>query len=444
MDLFIVKDGIIVNEGVAHGGDLLVRNGRIEKVGGVIDKKGAKEVIAEGKYVLPGIIDDQVHFRDPGLNQKASIVTESIAAAMGGVTSFMDMPNTKPATLTVDLLEEKYQLAKKTSTINYSFYMGTSNDNLDEVLKVDTEKVCGVKIFMGASTGNLLVDDEQALEGFFSQSPALIATHCEDEATIQKNKLLFAEKYGEDQAPYMHPLIRSTHSCILSSRKAVVLAKKYNTRLHVLHLSTADEMGLFENKLPLSEKRITAEACVHHLYFSDEDYKQLGNRLVCNPAVKTAADREGIWKALMDDRLDIIATDHAPHTLEEKELPYGIAPSGLPLVQHSLNMMLSHMQAGRISIEKIVEKMCHAPAICFKIKERGYLSEGYYADFSLVDMNKSWKVEPDNIAYKCGWSPLEGVEFMGKVTDTFVNGLGVFRDCRITGTKSAERLLFNN
>ncbi len=442
MNTILIKNGKIVNENKIFEGDIFIKNGKIELIAGNIDKKADKEIDASGKFILPGIIDDQVHFREPGQEYKADIASESMAALSGGVTSFMDMPNNNPPIFTQEALENKYDIAKNSSAINYSFYMGASNDNLDEILKTDTENVCGVKIFMGSSTGNLLVDDEKTLENIFSQSPALIATHCEDESTIINNNKYYFEKYGDDITAEYHPKIRSDKACYLSSSFAVELAKKHNTRLHVLHLTTAMEMPLFRNDIPLANKRITAEVCVHHLYFDDSYYPKLGNKIKCNPAIKSQNDKNTLWQALMDDRLDVIATDHAPHTFEEKNRRYKEAPSGLPLVQHSLNIMLDFYQRNMISLEKIIEKMCHNPAIAFKIKNRGFIREGYWADIVILDPDKVWKVEKDNILYKCKWSPLENKRFKGQVETVLVNGKIALDNGSFKDIKAGKRLEF--
>ena len=391
---------------------------------------------------MPGIIDDQVHFREPGLTHKANIYTESRAAVAGGVTSFMEMPNTKPAALTQELLQDKYDIASKTSLANYSFFMGAANDNLEEVLKTNPVNVCGIKAFMGSSTGNMLVDDPLTLEGLFSRTPMLIATHCEDETTIRNNTEIFRKKYGEDIPVSMHPEIRSVEACWLSSSLAVDLAKKHDSRLHILHISTRDELDLFTNTLPLEEKKITAEVCVHHLYFNSDNYKSLGSLIKCNPAIKSREHQEALFPTLLDNRLDIIATDHAPHTWEEKQGNYFSAPSGLPLVQHSLNIMLGFYKKGMISLERIVEKMCHAPAICFQIDKRGYLDEGNWADVVIFDPAQKQVIDKSDLHYKCGWSPIEGMEIQGRVEQVIVSGHlaydnGVFRE-----GKSGERLLF--
>lgn len=424
MDLqdLLIKDAQIVNSGKIISGDVLIRRGRFEKIGGIIDAPGATILPASGKHLLPGVIDDQVHFREPGLTHKADIWHESRAAVAGGVCSFMEMPNTRPPALTQELLEAKFQVAAQRSQANYSFFMGVSNDNLDEVLRTDPARVCGIKVFMGSSTGNMLVDSPSTLERLFAQSPALIAVHCEDEATVRNNEAAFMTAYGEDIPVHFHPDIRSVKACLLSSSMAVDLAKRFDTRLHILHITTAEETALFRNDIPLRQKRITSEVCVHHLYFNSSDYDRLGALIKCNPAIKEERHRRALWEALLDDRLDIIATDHAPHTLEEKHNTYFYAPSGLPLVQHPLLLMLDFYHRGEIRLEKIVEKMCHAPAECFQMKERGYLKEGYWADAVLVDLEQETKVEPGGLYYKCGWSPFEGKTFKGRIESTIVSG----------------------
>ena len=440
----LLKGATIVNEGKSFVGDVLIHNHRIEKIETDITPTPDMEVLdLNGKFLLPGCIDDQVHFREPGLTHKGSILSESRAAVAGGITSFMEMPNTVPNALTQVLLEDKYTIAQHNSPANYSFFMGASNDNLEEVLKTDEKNVCGVKIFMGSSTGNMLVDNETTLNNLFSQVPLLIATHCEDEATIRKNTEIYKEKYGENIPISAHPLIRSEEACYLSSSMAVALAKKHNTRLHILHISTAKEVGLFDNKTPLANKRITAEACVHHLWFSDKNYIEKGNFIKWNPAVKTEQDRDGIWKGLLDNHIDIIATDHAPHTLDEKSQTYLKAPSGGPLVQHALLAMLEKVKEGVLSIEKVVEKMAHAPAICFQLAERGFIREGYYADLVVVDPSQTVKVDKSNILYACGWSPFEGFTFSNKITGTFVNGNLVWDGSAICSEEKGMRLLFN-
>ena len=403
----ILKGGTIINRGKSFVSDILIDKGRIRLVAPSIHRKNATEINVEGKWVIPGIIDDQVHFREPGLTHKADIGTESRAAVAGGTTTFMEMPNTVPSALTQSLLQDKYDIAKKTAFCNYSFFMGAGNDNIEEVLKTDKSMICGVKIFMGSSTGNMLVDNRETLESLFSKVDMLIATHCEDEATIRNNMRIFEERYGDKLNANHHPQIRNVEGCYLSSSMAVEMAKKYNTRLHILHISTAKELDLFDNTIPLQNKRITSEVCVHHMHFSADDYDRLGNNIKCNPAIKSIENQQALLPALLDDRLDIIATDHAPHTIEEKSSPYMSAPSGLPLVQHSLNVMLNMVEEGKITKEKVVEKMCHAPAECFQIKDRGYVEEGNYADLAIVDPSMTWTIGKENILYKCGWSPLE-------------------------------------
>jgi dihydroorotase len=429
MQNYLFKHISVVNENNISEKDVYIKNGRIERIGnGFSVKEKVTEINGEGKHLFPGAIDDQVHFREPGLTHKANIYTESKAAVAGGVTSFMEMPNTIPNALTEDLLEEKYLIAEHNSLANYSFFMGVSNTNADEVLKMNKRKsdVCGVKIFMGSSTGNMLVDSEPALHKIFSESELLIATHCEDEKIIKENyKNLKSIK--PILAPSDHPMIRDENACYTSSSFAVSLAKKYNSRLHILHITTAKELELFTNKIPLKEKRITAEVCVHHLHFTADDYERLGYLIKCNPAIKESKNKEALWKGLLDNRLDVIATDHAPHTLEEKQPPYEHAHSGLPLVQHSLLMMLHYYKEGKISLEKIAEKMSHAVADCFKIKDRGYIREGYFADLVVVDLKEKTTVTKESLLYKCGWSPLEGFTFPAEITHTFVNGNCVYK-----------------
>lgn len=439
----LIKDARIVNRGRIVEGDVWIRGGRFEKVGGTIAAPGATELIANGKYLIPGIIDDQVHFREPGLTHKADIYAESRAAVAGGVTSFMEMPNTKPPATTQELLQDKYDIAARTSIANYSFFMGAANDNLDEVLKTNPQDVCGVKVFMGSSTGNMLVDRTATLEALFSQVPMLIATHCEDERIIKANEASFLAGYGEDVPISCHPEIRSEKACYASSSAAVELAQRYGTRLHILHLSTEEELSLFRNDIPLEEKRITAEVCVHHLYFNSRDYEELGTLIKCNPAIKAARHQEALWEALLDNRLDIIATDHAPHTLAEKHQTYFLAPSGVPLIQHSLNMMLAYYQQGRISLERIVEKMCHAPAVCFQLQDRGYIEEGKWADAAILNLDTTWTVTPETLFSKCGWSPFNGKNFQGKVETTLVNGNIVYQDGEIREGLQGMRLTFN-
>jgi dihydroorotase len=444
MSTTIIKNASIVNEGKIIEGDLLICNQRIEKIGGIIENKNAKEINGENKFVLPGVIDDQVHFREPGLTHKANIHTESCAAVAGGTTSFMEMPNTKPAATTHELLEDKYQIAANSSPANYSFFMGTSNENTEEVLKTNDlrDRVCGIKIFMGSSTGNMLVDNVLTLDKIFKESALLIATHCEDERIIKSN----LEKMKSVKAILTtadHPIIRNTDACFESSFLAIQLAKKYNTRLHILHISTAKELQLFSNMLPLQEKRITSEVCIHHLHFTADDYERLGNKIKCNPAIKSADNKAALWEALLDDRLDIIATDHAPHTFQEKEESYEHAHAGLPLVQHSLQLMLHYVKQGRITMEKVVEKMSHAPAICFQIAERGFIRENYYADLAIVDMNQAHTISKNNILYKCGWSPLEGFTMPASIHKTIVNGEIVYENETVHEDKRGMRLLFN-
>ncbi|MGV3765439.1 MAG: dihydroorotase [Chitinophagaceae bacterium] len=438
MQNYLIKNIQVVNEGLVQVNDVLIAGGRIEKIAPQISSDVAVEINGEGKFLLPGAIDDQVHFREPGLTHKATIGSEAKAAVAGGVTSFMEMPNTIPNALTIELLEDKYKIAAQTSLANYSFFMGTANNNADEVLKVNDRKkdICGVKIFMGSSTGNMLVDNYVTLNKVFSESEVLIATHCEDEKIIKANyEKRIAEKPELDASD--HPIIRDAEACFESSLTAIQFAKKYNSRLHILHISTAKELALFSNMLPLKEKRITAEVCVHHLHFTADDYAQLGYQIKCNPAIKAPENKAALWEALLDDRLDVIATDHAPHTLTEKgyvrneagmlvptpENPgYQHAHSGLPLVQHSLPLMLHYVKEGRITLEKVVEKMSHAVAECFQIANRGYIREGYMADLVIVDMNAPYTINTDNILYQCGWSPMEGTSLPASVTHTFVNG----------------------
>ncbi|HBK89573.1 MAG TPA: dihydroorotase [Cytophagales bacterium] len=434
----------IVNEGKVVEGDVLIHGQRIEKIGKHLTDPAERVIDADGKFLFPGFIDDQVHFREPGLTHKGTIFTESRAAVAGGITSYMEMPNTAPPTFTQDLLEQKYAVAANDSLANFSFFMGASNDNLDEVLRTDLNQVCGLKIFMGSSTGNLLVDDPRVLEGFFSRFPGLIATHCEDEATIRNNMEKFREQYGEQVPIECHPLIRSAEGCYASSSMAVALARTHGTRLHVLHISTARETELFDNSIPLHEKKITAEACIHHLWFSDQDYKRLGTDIKWNPAIKTGHDRALIWKALLDDRIDVIATDHAPHTMEEKAQSYFKAPSGGPLVQHSLVALMEKYHQGMISVEEIVRKAAHHPAILFRINDRGFIREGYFADLVLVDPNKSWTVHKSNILAKCGWSPFEGQTFKSAITQTFVSGHLAYENDQIIEGYAGHRLTFRN
>ncbi len=445
MSTYLIKNTCIVSDNKNTYGDLLIKNKRIEKIAPSIETNyDVIEIDGSNKFLLPGCIDDQVHFREPGLTHKANIYIESKAAVAGGVTSFMEMPNTNPPAFTQELLEDKYSIASNTSLANYSFYMGTANDNLEEVLKTNKKKreICGVKIFMGSSTGNLLVDNPLVLGRIFEGSELLIATHCEEESIIKENlKRLKAEK--EILEPSDHPIIRNEEGCFESSFKAIQLAKKFNSRLHILHISTVRELQLFGNMLPLKDKRITSEVCVHHLHFTSDDYARLGNQIKCNPAIKAPNNRTALWEALLDDRLDVIATDHAPHTWAEKDEPYEKAHAGLPLVQHSLALMLYYVQQGRISIEKVVEKMSHNVATCFDIKERGFIREGYMADLVLVDMNQSFTVSKENILYKCGWSPLEGFTIPATITHTFVSGHLAYANGIFNESVKGERLLFD-
>jgi dihydroorotase len=442
----LIKDATIINEGIKFRGSVLTDGEEIARVFPYaipqdFDLSGVEILDASGLYLIPGVIDDQVHFREPGLTHKGDIYTESRAAVAGGVTSFMEMPNTNPQSVTQELLEQKYQRAAEVSPANYSFYMGATNDNLYEVLKTDPAKVCGIKVFMGSSTGNMLVDDEQILSEIFKNAPTLVATHCEDEATIQKNIEIARGRYGENVPVSRHAHIRSDQACYISSSKAVELASKFDTRLHILHLSTEKEMSLFSVG-QVKDKKITAEVCVHHLWFDDRDYISKGNFIKWNPAIKTAKDKEALWKALLSDKIDVIATDHAPHTLEEKNNTYFKAPSGGPLVQHSLVAMLEMSEKGIITVEKVVQKMCHAPADLFHIDRRGYIREGYYADLVLIDPNQAWEVATDNILYKCGWSPFEGREFSHQVVSTFVNGQEVYKNGKVADERFGQRLRF--
>ena len=443
----LIKNATIINEGLKFKGSVLISNKIIEKVfphkiPADINLKNTDIIDAEGLYLLPGVIDDQVHFREPGLTHKGEILTESRAAVAGGVTTYMEMPNTNPQAVTQSELQKKYDRAAEVSAANYSFYMGATNDNLDEVLKTDPEKVCGIKVFMGSSTGNMLVDDEKTLSEIFKNAPTLVATHCEDEATIQKNSEIARNRYGENVPISRHCHIRSDEACYKSSSKAVELASKYNTRLHVLHLSSALEMMLFE-KGNVADKKISAEVCVHHLWFDERDYIKKGTHIKWNPSIKCIKDKEALWDAILSDKLDVIATDHAPHSLEEKNNTYFKAPSGGPLVQHSLVAMLEKAKEGKISIEKVIQKMCHAPADLFRIDRRGYICEGYFADLVLVDPNQNWTVSPENILYKCGWSPFEGQEFSHKVVTTFVNGTSVYNQNKISDSIKSLRITFN-
>ncbi|MDB5137219.1 MAG: dihydroorotase [Mucilaginibacter sp.] len=439
----LIKSANIVNENHQYVSDILIKDGLIERIDGQIDVKADKIINAEGLHLFPGCIDDQVHFREPGLTHKGDIYSESRAAVAGGITSFMEMPNTVPNTLTQELLEQKYEIASRNSLANYSFYMGASNDNLDEVLKTDVNNVCGIKVFMGSSTGNMLVDNPHTLESIFAKSPMLVAVHCEDEATIKSNLNVYKQLLGENIPVSLHPKIRSAEACYLSSSMAVHLAKKHNTRLHILHISTERETHLFDNQIPLKDKRITAEACIHHLWFTDKDYETKGNLIKWNPAVKKATDRDGILKAVLDGRIDVIATDHAPHTIEEKSQPYLQAPSGGPLVQHALPAMLELYHQGKISLEQIAEKMAHNVAICFQIAKRGFIREGYWADMALVNLNDPWTVDTSNILYKCKWSPFEGTTFKSKIIHTLVSGNLAFSNGSLIEGNEGKRLIFN-
>ncbi|WP_421763740.1 dihydroorotase [Ekhidna sp.] len=442
--MYLIKEVSIVNEGEIRVGDVLIKNDVIEKIGqGLECPERCVEIDGNGLHLFPGVIDDQVHFREPGLTHKGNIFTESRAAVAGGVTSFMEMPNVNPQTVTQELLEAKYEIGARNSLANYSFYMGSTNTNLDEVLKTDPNSVCGIKIFMGSSTGNMLVDDQKTLENIFRNAPILIATHCEDEATIRANTEEFVKKYGEEIPFKYHPIIRSEEACYLSSSKAIELAKKNNTRLHILHISTGKETHLFSNEEPLGQKRITSEACIHHLWFSDQDYDEKGAFIKWNPAVKTATDRDEIWKALLDNRIDVIATDHAPHTLEEKQNSYLKAPSGGPLIQHTLVAMLDFYHEGKISLERIAEKMSHAVAECFEVKDRGYIREGYKADLALVNLDSPWTVAKENIRAKCGWSPFDGHQFKSSIEKTFISGHLAYSEGKLDESKLGQRLSFD-
>lgn len=439
----ILKNATIVNEGQIFTADILLDGQIIQKIDGCIALEGAKEINVEGKYVLPGIIDDQVHFREPGLTHKGTIATESRAAVSGGITTFMEQPNTDPQTTTIAALEDKFKIAGQSAFANYSFLFGGTNDNLEELKKLDKNACSGVKLFLGSSTGNMLVDNEEVIEKIFRNTEMVISTHCEDETTIRENLAYYKERYGEDIPMKYHPMIRSAEACYLSSSKAIALAEKTGARLHIFHVSTAKETKLFRNDIPLGEKKITAEVCIHHLWFSEEDYDTKGTLIKWNPAVKTAADREQLWEALLDDRIDVIATDHAPHTLDEKNNVYTIAPSGGPLVQHALPAMLENYHSRKINLEKIVEKMCHNPARLFQINKRGFIKEGYFADLVVVDINDPWKVTKENIAYKCGWSPFQGNTFRSKITHTFVNGHLAYENGLFSHERNAMRLTFN-
>ncbi len=443
MNHFIIRNATVVNKGEVYQADVEIEGNfisRVERSG--ISNSAAKSIEAEGQWLLPGVIDDQVHFREPGLTHKAEIATESRAALAGGVTSYMEMPNVNPQTITVELLEEKMDIAAQRSAVNYSFFMGTTNHNLDELRRVDPRNTCGVKIFMGSSTGDMLVDDEKMLETIFGEIPLLIATHCECESRVKSRSAEWIARYGDSITPEQHAIIRDDQACYLSSSFARDLALKYNSRLHILHITSAIETHLFRNDIPLKEKRITSEVCVHHLHFTSADYPRLGNLIKCNPSIKEASNREELWKALLDDRIDIIATDHAPHTWDEKMNLYPKSPAGLPLVQHSLQMMLEYVKEGRISIQEMVRKMCHAPADCFQVHKRGYIDEGYYADLVLVKPNTPYTVDKSNIYFKCGWSPLEGTTFSNSIDKVWVNGT-LSWDNGFAGPLNPMRLAFD-
>lgn len=443
MATVLIKAATVVNENRRFVADVLVKNGFIERIDQTINSSADQVINAEGLHLLPGCIDDQVHFREPGLTHKAEIYTEARAAVAGGITSFMEMPNTVPNTLTQQSLADKYAIGAQKSLANYSFYMGASNDNLEEVLRTDVANVCGIKVFMGSSTGNMLVDNPKTLENLFSQSPLLIAVHCEDEQTIKNNMARYKAQLGDNITVDYHPKIRSTEACYLSSSMAIELAKQHHARLHILHISTAKETELFDNNIPLKDKRITAEACVHHLWFTDDDYVTKGNLIKWNPAVKSADDRDAILKAVLDGRIDVIATDHAPHTTEEKALPYLQAPSGGPLVQHALPALLALHQQGKMSLEQIAEKTAHNVATCFQIEKRGFIREGYWADLVLVDLNQPWTATANNSLYKCGWSPFEGTEFPASIKHTLVSGNVVYSEGKFNETNRGQRLTFN-
>jgi dihydroorotase len=444
MSLTLIKNANIVNEGKTIKGDVLIDGEFISKIAKNISApENATVIDAKGKYLLPGAIDDQVHFREPGLTHKGNIATESRAAAAGGITTFIEMPNTTPQATNQEELEKKFETARKTSYVNYSFMFGGTNNNLEELLKTDPQQVAGIKLFLGSSTGNMLVDDEDVLRKIFSSTNMVISVHCEDEGTIKRNFKEYHDKYGDDIPLKYHPVIRSEEACYLSSSKAIQLAKETGARLHVFHLSTAKETELFRNDIPLKDKKITAEVCIHHLTFEDKDYDTKGTLIKWNPAVKSATDREGLWKALLDDRIDVIATDHAPHTLEEKQNVYANAPSGGPLVQHALPALINFVKEGKIKLEKVVEKMCHNPAILFDVKKRGYIKEGYYADLVLVDYDKPWTATKENTLYKCGWTPFEGTEFKSTITQTFVNGNLIFDEGKFNDDIKGQRIQFD-
>jgi len=439
---YLIKNGSIINEGKIEQKDILIEDSLIVRIDSDISDTNATIINATNKHIIPGIIDDQVHFREPGLTHKANIYSESKAAVAGGVTSFMEQPNTNPAALTQELLEQKYQIAAQTSLANYTFFMGTSNENYDEVMRTNPKNIGAIKIFMGSSTGNMLVDDEHILNRIFANAPTTIVTHCEDEQTIKNNIAVYKEKFGDNIPMNYHPIIRNDEACFISSELAINIAKKHNTRLHIFHVSTEKELSLFDNSIPLKDKKITSEVCVHHLYFDETDYVKFGSQIKCNPAIKYKQDKDALLKALLDDKLDVVATDHAPHTWHEKQQPYLNAPSGVPLVQHSINVMLEFYQQGKISLEKIIEKMCHAPAVCFNIEKRGFIKEGFYADVAILDIHEDWKVSKENILYKCNWSPFEEHFFKGKIKQTFVNGHLVYNNGVFDERQKGKRLLF--
>ena len=443
MNSYLIKNAQIVNEGSIKTGDVLIENGVIKQIADSIENNEVKTIDAQGKYLLPGLIDDQVHFREPGLTHKATIATESKAAVAGGITTFIEQPNTVPQATTQKLLQDKFDLAEKSSYTNYSFMFGGTNDNLEELLQTNPKNVAGIKLFLGSSTGNMLVDNPEVLEKIFSSTKLIISVHCEDEETIRKNTAHYKEIYGDDIPIELHPIIRSEEACYLSSSKAIELAKKTGARLHIFHVSTAKETELFRNDIPLEEKQITAEVCVHHLWFTDADYKEKGTHIKWNPAVKTAADRDGLWNALLDDRIDVLATDHAPHTLEEKSNPYTKAPSGGPLVQHALLALAEKVKEGIWTLEKLVEKACHNPAKIFQIEKRGFIREGYFADLVLLDSAKPQTVSRDNVLYKCGWSPFEGTTFSSTVTHTFVNGVLMYNNGVFDEVTKGKRITFD-
>ncbi|MDP5061388.1 MAG: dihydroorotase [Maribacter sp.] len=443
MGKILLKNGTIVNEGIIQQSDILIVDDIIVKVARDISDADAEVIDVTGKHILPGVIDDQVHFREPGLTHKGTIATESRAALAGGITTFMEQPNTTPQTTTIEKLEEKFAMAANAAYANYSFLFGGTNDNLEELKRLDKNACSGIKLFLGSSTGNMLVDDEKVIESIFRNTEMVISAHCEDETTIRKNMEKYKAEYGDDIPITMHPIIRSEEACYLSSSRAIALAKKTGARLHVFHLSTGKETDLFRNDIPLEQKKITAEVCIHHLWFSDADYAEKGSLIKWNPAVKTAKDRDMLWDALLDDRIDVIATDHAPHLLEEKDNVYTKAPSGGPLVQHALNAMLEKVKEGKITLEKMVQKMCHNPAILFQIEKRGYIREGYYADLVVADLNSPWTVTKENIAYKCKWSPFENTTFSSKVVHTFINGHLGYSNGQFSEKRNAKRLTYN-